>query len=93
MWNNRRIEDGKQLLRGWGGDEPDFVLLNSKLTFQMTMLPEKTQYLTQVTRDPSFSTPIAVTRTPDRLLHPARTRATTASSACRRAQASRPTAG
>ena len=41
------IEDAKQLIKGWGGQEPDFLLLNSKLTFQMTMLPEKTQYLTQ----------------------------------------------
>eukprot|EP00961_Rhodomonas_salina_P304951 3941793-Rhodomonas_salina.1 len=41
------IEDAKSMLRGWGGEEPDFVLLNSKLTFQITMMPEKTQYITQ----------------------------------------------
>eukprot|EP00961_Rhodomonas_salina_P278563 3763617-Rhodomonas_salina.3 len=41
------IEDGKNIMRGWGADEPDFMLLNSKLTFQMTMMPEKTQYATQ----------------------------------------------
>lgn len=41
------IEDAKNIIRGWDGDEPDFILLNSKLTFQITMLPEKTQYITQ----------------------------------------------
>ena len=41
------IEDGKQLLRGWGAAEPNFLLLNSRLTFNMQMLPERTQYLTQ----------------------------------------------
>ena len=41
------IEDAKQLLRGWGGAEPNFLLLNSRLTFNMNMLPENTQYLTQ----------------------------------------------
>ena len=41
------IEDGKQLLRGWGAAEPNFLLLNSRLTFAMQMNPERTQYLTQ----------------------------------------------
>ena len=41
------IEDAKQLLRGWGAAEPNFLLLNSRLTFNMNMLPENTQYLTQ----------------------------------------------
>jgi hypothetical protein len=41
------IEDAKQLLRGWGAAEPNFLLLNSRLTFNMQMLPERTQYLTQ----------------------------------------------
>jgi hypothetical protein len=41
------IEDAKTILRGWGASEPDFILLNSKLTFQITMMPEKTQYVTQ----------------------------------------------
>ena len=42
------IEDAKAVLRTWGAAEPNFLLCNSKLTFQMTMTPEKTQYLTQV---------------------------------------------
>jgi len=41
------IEDGKQLLRGWGASEPNFLLLNSRLTFAMQMNPECTQYFTQ----------------------------------------------
>ena len=41
------IEDGKQLLRGWGASEPNFLLLNSRLTFALQMNPERTQYLTQ----------------------------------------------
>ena len=41
------IEDAKSVLRTWGAAEPNFLLCNSKLTFQMTMTPEKTQYLTQ----------------------------------------------
>lgn len=41
------IEEAKAVLRTWGAAEPNFLLTNSKLTFQMTMIPEKTQYLTQ----------------------------------------------
>lgn len=41
------IEEGKAILRTWGGPMPDFLLCNSKLTFQMTMNPEKTNYITQ----------------------------------------------
>lgn len=41
------IEDAKSVLRTWGAADPNFLLCNSKLTFQMTMNPEKTQYLTQ----------------------------------------------
>lgn len=41
------IEDAKSILRTWGSQDPNFLLCNSKLTFQMTMIPEKTQYLTQ----------------------------------------------
>ena len=41
------IEDAKQLLRGWGASEPNFLLVNSRLTFQLQMNPERTQYLTQ----------------------------------------------
>jgi hypothetical protein len=42
------IQDAKQLLRGWGGAEPNFLLINSRLTFQLQMSPERTQYATQV---------------------------------------------
>ena len=41
------IEDAKQLLRGWGASEPNFLLLNSRLTFSLQMNPERTQYITQ----------------------------------------------
>ena len=41
------IEDAKQLLRGWGGSEPNFLLINSRLTFQLQMSPERTSYITQ----------------------------------------------
>jgi hypothetical protein len=41
------IEDAKQLLRGWGASEPNFLMLNSRLTFNLNMLPERTEYLTQ----------------------------------------------
>jgi hypothetical protein len=41
------IEDAKQLLRGWGASEPNFLLVNSRLTFSLQMNPERTQYLTQ----------------------------------------------
>ena len=39
-------QDAKQLLRGWGGAEPNFLLINSRLTFQLQMSPERTQYAT-----------------------------------------------
>ena len=42
------IEEARAILKTWGSAEPNFLLCNSKLTFQMTMIPEKTQYLTQV---------------------------------------------
>jgi len=41
------IEDAKQLLRGWGASEPNFLLINSRLTFQLQMNPERTSYVTQ----------------------------------------------
>lgn len=41
------IEDAKQLLRGWGAQEPNFLLINSRLTFQLQMNPERTSYVTQ----------------------------------------------
>lgn len=41
------VEDTKAMIRAWGGDEPDFMLCSSKLCFQLTMDPSKTNYLTQ----------------------------------------------
>ena len=41
------IEDAKSVLRLWGSPPPSFLLCNQKLTFQMTMNPEKTNYMTQ----------------------------------------------
>lgn len=39
------IEEAKSLLRTWGAKEPDFMLTNSKLTFQMQMAPDRTSYV------------------------------------------------
>lgn len=41
------IEEAKEILRSWGSKEPTFMLCNSKLTMQLTMTPERTQYFTQ----------------------------------------------
>lgn len=41
------IEEAKSQLRTWGGPMPDFMLCNSKLTFQLTMTPDVTNYVTQ----------------------------------------------
>lgn len=41
------IEDSKATLRSWGSKDPDFLLCNSKLTMQLQMHPERTQYFTQ----------------------------------------------
>ena len=41
------IEEAKMELKNWGSQEPNFLLLNGKLTMQLTMSPEKTNYLTQ----------------------------------------------
>lgn len=41
------IEEAKAQLKSWGGPMPDFLLCNSKLTFQLTMTPDKTSYVTQ----------------------------------------------
>lgn len=41
------IEDAKVTLQTWGSQDPSFMLANSKLTFQMTMTPEKTNFITQ----------------------------------------------
>ena len=40
------IEDAKTHLRTWGSQPPTFLMCNGKLTTQLTMLPEKTNYLT-----------------------------------------------
>ena len=40
------IEEAKARLKSWGGPMPDFLLCNSKLTFQLTMTPEKTNWVT-----------------------------------------------
>ena len=41
------IEESKIRLKTWGGPMPDFMLCNSKLGFQLQMIPERTNYLTQ----------------------------------------------
>ena len=41
------IEDTKATFKSWGSQDPSFLLTNSKLTMQLTMTPERTQYLTQ----------------------------------------------
>jgi len=41
------IEEAKIQLRIWGAPEPTFLLCNSKLTFNMQMTPERTNYITQ----------------------------------------------
>ena len=41
------IEEAKSVLRLWGSPPPSFLMCNQKLTFQMTMIPEKTNYMTQ----------------------------------------------
>jgi hypothetical protein len=41
------IEESKSRLKTWGGPMPDFLLCNSKLGFQLQMVPERTNYLTQ----------------------------------------------
>ncbi len=41
------IEDAKITLQGWGSPGPSFMLCNSKLTMQLTMTPEKTNFITQ----------------------------------------------
>ena len=41
------IEDAKAQILSWGGVEPDFMLCPSKLCFQLTMTPERTEYFTQ----------------------------------------------
>ena len=41
------IEEAKATLRAWGSPMPDFMLCNSKLTFQLTMTPDATNYVTK----------------------------------------------
>jgi hypothetical protein len=41
------IEETKSTLKSWGAKDPSFLITNSKLTMQLTMVPEKTQFLTQ----------------------------------------------
>lgn len=40
------IEDAKNHLKTWGSQPPTFLLCNGALTAQLTMIPEKTNYLT-----------------------------------------------
>lgn len=42
------IEEAKNQLQMWGSPMPDFMLANSKLTFNLQMTPERTSYVTQV---------------------------------------------
>lgn len=42
------IEEAKYRLKSWGGPMPNFMLTNSKLTFQLTMIPDRTNYVSQV---------------------------------------------
>ena len=39
------IEEAKGLLKTWGAPMPNFMLCNSKLTFQLTMIPDVTNYV------------------------------------------------
>ena len=41
------IEEAKIQLRTWGSPDPTFLLCNSKLTFNMQMTPDRTNYITQ----------------------------------------------
>jgi hypothetical protein len=40
------IEEAKIQLRLWGSPEPTFLMCNSKLTFQLQMTPDRTNYIT-----------------------------------------------
>ena len=41
------IEEAKSVLALWGSPAPNFLMCNSKLTFQMQMNPDRTNYITQ----------------------------------------------
>lgn len=43
------IEDAKQVMKQWGAANPDFLICNSKIGFQLNMTPERTQFITQGT--------------------------------------------
>jgi hypothetical protein len=47
------IEEAKTQLRMWGSPMPDFLLCNSKITFNLQMTPDRTNYVTQVKNTPS----------------------------------------
>lgn len=40
------IEEARAMLRTWGAEESDFLLCNSRLTFNMQMSPDRTSYIT-----------------------------------------------
>jgi hypothetical protein len=40
------IEEAKIQLRLWGSPEPTFFMCSSKLTFQLQMVPDRTNYMT-----------------------------------------------
>ena len=41
------IEESKLRLKTWGGPMPNFLMCNSKLNWQLTMIPEVTSYVAQ----------------------------------------------
>ena len=51
------IEEAKTQLRMWGSPMPDFLLCNSKITFNLQMTPDRTNFVTQV-RKPFRCLPI-----------------------------------
>ena len=46
------IEESKAILRTWGSPMPDFMLCNSKLTFNLQMSPDRTNFVTQGAEGP-----------------------------------------
>ena len=41
------IEESKAILKTWGSPLPDFMLCNSKMTFNLQMSPDRTNFVTQ----------------------------------------------
>ena len=41
------IEESKAILKTWGSPMPDFMLCNSKMTFNLQMTPDRTNFVTQ----------------------------------------------